>query len=277
MRPHHFTVDVEEYFQVSAFEQCVPRERWHTLESRVRGSVRLLLDLLARHEVHGTFFVLGWVAEECPDLVREIAREGHEIASHGWDHRRVTTQRPHEFRESIRRTKESLEKLTGTEVTGFRAPSYSIVPGFEWAFDVLIDEGYKYDSSLFPIRRPGGYGYPGTPPHPHWIVRERGRLAEFPPATLRRFGLSIPAGGGAYFRILPYLLTRTALLDCERCGEPGTFYVHPWEVDPAQPHFDVPWHTRLRHYTGLHRTARRLNQLLNEFKFARIADTTVAA
>jgi polysaccharide deacetylase family protein (PEP-CTERM system associated) len=277
MQAHHFTVDVEEYFQVSAFEGQVPRERWRTLESRVCASVRLLLEMLAHHHVCGTFFVLGWVADHCPDLVREIARERHEIASHGWDHKRVTSLRPEEFRASVRRTKRSLEDLTGTEVAGFRAPSYSIVPGFEWAFDVLIEEGYRYDSSLYPVRRPGGYGYPGTVPHPHWIHRKGGKLAEFPPATLRRFGMSIPAGGGAYFRILPYALTQSALRDCERRGEPATFYVHPWEVDPAQPRFDVPWLTRLRHYTGLRGTEQRLHRLLREFRFARIADTVVAA
>jgi polysaccharide deacetylase family protein (PEP-CTERM system associated) len=272
MRPHHFTVDVEEYFQVSAFEQAVPKERWITLESRVQRSVRLLLDILAQHNAHGTFFVLGWIAVHCPDLVREIAREGHEIASHGWEHQRVTTQRPAVFRSEVRRTKERLEELTGVAVLGFRAPSYSIVPGVEWALDILIEEGYRYDSSLFPIRRPGGYGYPGIAPHPHWIERRSGRIAEFPPTTLRRLGFSFPAGGGAYFRVLPYALTRAALLDCERCGKPGTFYVHPWEFDPGQPRFDVPWHTRLRHYTGLNRTEGRLRKLLTEFQFSRIAD-----
>ncbi len=277
MRPHHFTVDVEEYFQVSAFEQSVPRERWNSFEPRVQRSVHLLLDLLAQHDARGTFFTLGWIAVQCPELVREIAREGHEIASHGWEHQRVTTQRPADFRSSIRRTKQELEDLTGTPVVGFRAPSYSIVPGFEWAFDILIEEGYRYDSSLFPIRRPGGYGYPAAVRHPHWIERRAGRIAEFPPATLRRFGLSIPAGGGAYFRIFPYSLTRNALLDCEKNGTPGTFYVHPWELDPDQPRFDVPWHTRFRHYTGLNRTQPRLKQLLTEFRFSRIADATELA
>lgn len=274
MRPHHFTVDVEEYFQVSAFEQSVPKARWITLESRVQRSVRLLLDLLKEHDAHGTFFVLGWVAVHCPDLVREIAREGHEIASHGWEHQRVTTQRPADFRSTVRRTKDRLEELTGVPVLGFRAPSYSIVPGYEWALDILIEEGYRYDSSLFPIRRPGGYGYPGTAPHPHWIQRRSGRIAEFPPATLRRLGFSFPAGGGAYFRVLPYALTQTALHDCERRNMPGTFYVHPWEVDPDQPRFDVSWLTKLRHYTGLRGTEGRLRKLLKEFRFARIADST---
>jgi polysaccharide deacetylase family protein (PEP-CTERM system associated) len=277
MRPHHFTVDVEEYFQVSAFEQSVPKDRWLSLESRVQRSVRLLLDLLKEHDARGTFFVLGWVAVHCPDLVREIAGEGHEIASHGWEHQRVTTQRPADFRSTVRRTKDRLEELTGTPVIGFRAPSYSIVPGYEWALDILIEEGYRYDSSLFPIRRPGGYGYPGTAPHPHWIQRNGGRIAEFPPTTLRRLGFSFPAGGGAYFRVLPYALTQTAFRDCEQCGMPGTFYVHPWEVDPDQPRFDVSWLTRLRHYTGLRGTAGRLRRLLSEFRFARIADSTELA
>src|SRR5579872_7325832 len=140
MNSHHFTVDVEEYFQVSAFEGSVPKERWISLESRVQRSVRLLLDMLSQFDAHGTFFVLGWVAEHCPELVQEIAREGHEIASHGWEHARVTSQRPADFRSTVRRTKDRLEALIGRPVLGFRAPSYSIVPGYEWAFDILIDE-----------------------------------------------------------------------------------------------------------------------------------------
>ncbi len=270
MQAHHFTVDVEEHFQVSAFEPHLPRDQWDRLESRVAGNVTRLLDLLARHDAGATFFVLGWVAERQPEMVRAIARAGHEVASHGWDHRRVTDQTPEEFRASVRRTKAALEALTGVPVLGFRAPSFSIVPGREWALDILVEEGYRYDSSLFPIRRPG-YGYAAGRRDPHWLERPSGRLAEVPPATWRIAGVNLPAAGGAYFRLFPYGLVRVALKDCERRGVSGTFYIHPWEVDPAQPKVRAPWLTRIRHYTGLSQTAQRLDHLLSEFRFTAIA------
>jgi polysaccharide deacetylase family protein (PEP-CTERM system associated) len=273
---HHFTVDVEEYFQVSAFERHVSRDQWEGFASRLDPAMPLLLELLDRCKSRGTFFVLGWVAEHHPDIVREIANAGHEVASHGWEHARVTTQSPADFRMSVRRTKRILEDLTGEEVIGYRAPSFSIVPGYEWAFDVLIEEGYGYDSSLFPIWRPGQYGYAGTPPDPHWIERPAGRIAEIPPATLQVLGVSLPAGGGGYFRLFPYDVTRAALRACERRNAPGTFYVHPWELDPAQPRLDAPWHARFRHYTGLDKTLGRLGRLCSEFRFGTIAETVAA-
>jgi len=222
--------------------------------------------------VRATFFVLGWVAQRQAELVRTIARGGHEVASHGWDHVRVTHQTPHQFRESIRRTKHVLEAMTGTAVLGFRAPSFSIVPGREWALDILVEEGYRYDSSLFPVRRPG-YGYPGGRPDPYWMGRRAGRLAEIPPATLQWGPLRLPAGGGAYFRLLPYGVVRAALRQCERREVSGTFYVHPWEVDPRQPRVAASWLTRARHYGGLRRTLPRLERLLTEFRFAPIRET----
>jgi polysaccharide deacetylase family protein (PEP-CTERM system associated) len=272
MVAHHFTVDVEEYFQVSAFESRVPRERWGEFESRVVGNMMELLGLLAERDVRGTMFILGCVAEAHPGLVRELAAAGHEIASHGWDHRRITHQEPEEFRESIRRTKIFLEDLTGKPVQGFRAPSFSIVPGREWALDILLEEGYLYDSSLFPVRR-SGYGYPMGERDPHWLERPVGRLAEVPPATLRRWGTNFPAAGGGYLRLLPLGLIRSAFRDAERRGVPATFYIHPWEIDPAQPRLAVPWPTRVRHYSGLARTAGRIRSLLQEFRFQPIAAT----
>ncbi|HEX7050790.1 MAG TPA: XrtA system polysaccharide deacetylase [Longimicrobiales bacterium] len=272
---HHFTVDVEEYFQVSAFERWIPRTQWDRLESRVVESTMRVFELLAAHGARATLFILGWVAERHPSLVRELAAAGHEIASHGWDHRRVTQQEPAEFRASVRRSKELLESLAGAPVLGFRAPSFSIVPGREWALDILVEEGYLYDSSLFPVRRPG-YGYAGAARDPHWLERPAGRLAEVPPATLRRWGANLPAGGGAYLRLLPYALVRSALGDYERRGVPGTFYIHPWELDPDQPRIDVPLLTRVRHYGGLARTASRVRALLREFRFRPIAETVAA-
>jgi polysaccharide deacetylase family protein (PEP-CTERM system associated) len=266
-----FTVDVEEHFQVSAFESAVPRASWAANPSRVRGNVERILGALERHGARGTFFVLGMVAERSPEVVRAVAGAGQEVASHGWDHRRVTHQTPAEFRESVRRSRGVLEDLAGAPVVGFRAPSFSIVPGREWALDILIDEGYRYDSSLFPVRRPG-YGYGGGQRDPHRLARPEGMLDEFPPATVRWLGWTLPAAGGAYFRIFPYGLVRGALRGCERRGVPGTFYIHPWEVDPEQPRLRVPFTARVRHYTGLNRTEPRLERLLGEFRFGSIAE-----
>jgi polysaccharide deacetylase family protein (PEP-CTERM system associated) len=268
---HHFTVDVEEYFQVSAFEPYVARSRWSRFESRVSVGVHLLIELLHRHRARATFFVLGWVAGRQGALVRAIAAAGHEVASHGWDHRRVTHQTPAAFRASVRRTKCLLEDQVGEPVLGFRAPSYSIVRGCEWALDVLVEEGYAYDSSLFPVARPR-YGYTGGSRDPHLLRRPAGPLVEIPPATLRRCGVNLPAAGGAYFRILPYALARAALRDCAQRGTPGTFYVHPWEVDPDQPRLPVSWTTRARHYGGLGRTLGRLERLFGDFRFTSIRD-----
>jgi len=271
MTLHHFTVDVEEHFQVSAFEGRVSRGDWDRLPSRVEGNVDRLLALLARHGARGTFFTLGWVAERHPAMIKRIVGAGHELASHGWDHARVTQIGPGEFRESVRRTKRVLEDLSGAPVLGYRAPSFSIVPGREWALDVLVEEGYRYDSSLFPVRRPGGYGYASGGRDPYWLERPAGKLAELPPATLRRFGNNLPAGGGAYFRIFPYGLVRAAIREYDRRGVPAMFYLHPWELDPDQPRHDVPWSARFRHYTGLARTLPRLERLLTEFRFTAVA------
>jgi polysaccharide deacetylase family protein (PEP-CTERM system associated) len=263
---HHFTVDVEEYFQVSAFEPHVARADWDRLESRVAAGVDKLLALLERHAAYGTFFILGWLAERHPLLVKAIASAGHEVASHGWDHRRITQQTPGQLRESVRRTKDVLESAVGVPVVGFRAPSFSIVPGHEWALDVLMEEGYQYDSSLFPIAR-RGYGYRDGRRDPHVLRSPAGTLVELPPATLRLGGMNLPAAGGAYFRLLPYALSQAAFRDCARRGVSGTFYVHPWEVDPEQPRLPVSWSARARHYGGLTRTMPRLERLLTEFRF----------
>lgn len=273
---HHFTVDVEEYFQVTALEPHVRRDAWSGFESRVAESMSRLLELLARHDAHGTFFVLGWLAQRIPELVRAIVEGGHEVASHGWDHERVTRQSPENFRLSIRRSRETLEDLAGQPVVGFRAPSFSIVPGREWALDLLLEEGYRYDSSLFPIWR-RGYGYPGTIRDTHLLARSAGCIAVVPPMTLRRCGVNLPAAGGAYFRLLPYGVVRSAFLDAQHRGAPGTFYIHPWEIDPDQPRLPVGWLTRIRHYRGLDRTFDRLERLLGEFRFCSIAQTLASS
>jgi polysaccharide deacetylase family protein (PEP-CTERM system associated) len=269
---HHFTVDVEEYFQVLALEPYVARSEWETIPRRLEIGLRVLLDLLSEHETHGTFFVLGWVAQRAPELVREIAERGHEIASHGSDHRRVTTLTRDEFRESVRSSKTILEDITGHAVFGYRAPNFSIVRGGEWALEILLDEGYRYDSSLFPGRR-GGSGFVGGKRDPHRLELASGTLHEIPPATLRLGRAVLPAGGGAYFRHLPYKFVASALLSAEHRGVPGTFYIHPWELDADQPRISAPFLTRLRHYGGLARTAPRLKRLLSSFRFQPIAAT----
>lgn len=263
---HIFTIDVEEYFQVSALEPVVDRAEWDRLPSRVDASTRRLLEMLEESGSRSTCFVLGCIAERHPELVKAIAAAGHEVASHGQDHLRVTHQSPEHFRKSVRRSKAVLEDVTGQPVLGYRAPSFSIVPGREWALEILVEEGYRYDSSLFPIRR-RGYGYPGAPRGVHRVDTASGPITEVPPATIRVGGATLPAAGGGYFRLFPYEVVRRGLLDAERRGEPGTFYIHPWEIDPGQPRFQVPLATRVRHYTGLARTETRLRRLMNEFRF----------
>jgi polysaccharide deacetylase family protein (PEP-CTERM system associated) len=268
---HIFTVDVEDYFQVVALEPFVPRSSWDGQPSRIERNVDVLLELLSRRSTLGTFFTLGWIAKKYPNLIRRIAEVGHEVASHSWWHRRVTTITPHEFREEVRSSKAILEDVIGQRVYGFRAPSFSIVPGTEWAFDILIEEGYRYDSSIFPIRRPD-YGYPNADTVPHLISRPGGTLLELPLATTEWMGVRLPVGGGGYFRQLPYGMTAKAFRQHSERGVSATFYVHPWEIDPDQPRFpNLPWHTRLRHYRGLSTTLHRLERLLEEFRFTSVA------
>lgn len=268
--PHLFTVDVEEYFQVHVFDGCVDRAEWDVLPSRVELATRKLLDILAPHGVRGTFFVLGWIAERHPGLVREIAEAGHEIGSHGWGHKRITDLSREEFREDVRRSKAVLEEIIGSPIYGYRAPSFSLVPGAEWALEVLAEEGYRYDSSIFPIRRLG-YGYPGACPVPHYVDGSNGGLLELPPATFETAGLTLPAAGGAYFRHLPYPLTRSGFRQLSERGASGVFYIHSWEVDEYQPRLPVSWLGRIRHYRGLDRMPARLDRLFRDFEFTSVA------
>lgn len=268
-RVHLFSVDVEEHFQVSAFDRVLSRDQWDAQPSRVEHSTDRLLELLARNAVVGTFFALGWVAERHPALIRRIAAAGHEIASHGGWHRKVTAMSREEFREDVRRSKATLEDLSASPVRGFRAPSFSIIPGFEWAFDVLLEAGYTYDSSLFPIRRPD-YGYPGAPRAPHLITRASGTLLEFPMATATVLGIRVPVAGGGYLRQFPLGVIRRGFRQLEEAGQPGMFYIHPWEIDPDQPRLPAGRITRIRHYRGLAKTFGRLESLVKEFRFTSV-------
>ncbi len=269
---HHFSVDVEEFFHGTAFEPYVPSSEWDRWPRRSPQVMDRLLDVLDDAGVRATFFVVGWLAELEPGMVRRCAEAGHEIASHSWDHKRVTMQTPEAFRESVRSSRALLEDLSGTAVRGFRAPSFSIVPGAEWAFDVLVEEGYTYDSSLFPIRGHPTYGYPDAPRDPHWIERPSGRLVEIPATTLAVGSRLLPASGGAYFRFFPYAYLRGAFRQAEARGEPATFYIHPWEYDEA-PSIRVPFRTRMRAFYGLGRTWARTRRLLRDFDFRPLAET----
>jgi polysaccharide deacetylase family protein (PEP-CTERM system associated) len=269
---HIFTVDVEDYFQVSAFDSAVSRKEWDSLPSRVGPNVDRLLDLLEAFQAKATFFTLGWVAARHPRVVQRIALAGHEIASHSWWHFRVTKLTPTQFRQEARSSKAILEEVSGQPVIGFRAPSFSIRRGMEWAFDVLVEEGYRYDSSLFPIRRPD-YGYPGIPDTAYRIERPSGQLIELPLTTTTWLGARLPAGGGAYLRHLPMQWTRRAFSWRALHGAPAVLYVHPWEVDPDQPRMRVSALSRFRHYTGLTKTMPRLQQLLGSYSFTTAANS----
>ena len=261
-----FTVDVEESFHASALEPFVPRAQWRQLPSRVERGVDRLLELLDSHGATGTFFTLGVVAERTPQVVRRIAEAGHEVASHGWSHRRVTRLSPREFRDEIARSRNLLSDLTGKPVLGFRAPNFSIRPGYEWAFDALIEEGYQYDSSVFPARASGRGFREGM----QLIKRPAGELLEVAMTPASFGSLRVPAGGGAWFRLLPYALSRRALQQAAARGEPGVFYIHPWELDIDQPRIPLSAATRVRHYGGIGQVAARLERLLSEFSFVSI-------
>lgn len=264
---HFFTVDVEEYFHAAALERVVDADRWPSLESRVERATDALLEAMDRHGAHGTFFVLGWVAARHPALVRRIAAAGHEVASHGWSHRRVTSLWPNDFRDEVRRSRQVLREAAGTEVVGYRAPNFSLVRGWEWALDVLLGEGYRYDSSVFP----GRTGHPPDGPRaPYPIERTPGTLLEVPLCSATCGPLRIPVGG-AFFRLLPYAVTARALRQAEDQGVRGMVYLHPWEGDAGQPRLPADALTRLRHYGGIGRVPARLERLLGEFRFTSIA------
>lgn len=266
------SVDVEDYFQVSAFERVVRRDVWPAFLSRVSANTDRLLDLFAREQVHATFFILGWVAERFPALVRRIVDEKHEVASHGYAHRLVYHQTPEEFRSDIRRAKAAIEDAAGVPVTGYRAPSFSVTRDCLWAFDVLAEEGYAYDTSVYPIHH-DRYGIPDAPRHPYLVTRPAGAIWEVPGSTVRLAGVNLPIGGGGYFRILPYAWIRWGFGHLNRIeGRPGVFYLHPWEIDPLQPRFRVPLLSRFRHYYRLASTESQLTRLVREFRFGPVCD-----
>ena len=268
-----FTVDVEDYFQVTAFADTVALSSWNNREPRVEKNTRALLELLAARDIRGTFFVLGWVAKRYPALVREIARQGHEVASHGMNHQLIYNQSPEEFREETRSAKKLLEDICQSPVIGYRAATYSITRRSLWALDVLAEEGFLYDSSIFPMHH-DRYGIPDANPVPHLMQTPKGHsLVEFPISVLRYKGLTLPVAGGGYFRIFPYALTRWGLKKLNAAGREFVFYIHPWEVDPAQPRIaNAGLLSRFRHYYNLDRCHSRLESLLGDFLFAPLQD-----
>jgi len=263
------TVDVEEHFQVAAFERQVQRGDWEQFPTRVAGNTGRVLDLFSEHHVHATFFVLGWVAERHPELIQRMIRDGHEVASHGYDHTRATQLDREAFRQDVVRTKGILEDATGRPVRGYRAPSYSIGEGNLWALDVLHEAGHVYSSSIYPIRH-DLYGMPGAP---RFAFRPRvDSILELPVTTVEFAGRTLPAGGGGYFRLLPYSAYCWALRRVNsRDRQPGIFYFHPWEVDPEQPRMvGASLRSRFRHYVNLDTMETRLRRLVSEFEWGRM-------
>jgi len=262
------TIDVEDYFQVSAFAPFIARSEWEQRECRVERNVNRILDLLEARATKATFFTLGWIAERYPELVRRIVREGHELASHGYGHERASDLTETAFRNDISRAKSLLEDLSGQMVTGYRAPSFSIGTANLWAFDCLAQAGYKYSSSIYPIRH-DHYGMPDSPRFAHHV--DSG-LLEIPITTLRMFDRNLPSSGGGYFRLLPYAVSRWMLRRVNAVDrESAVFYFHPWEIDIAQPRVaGIDLKTRFRHYVNISRMEDRLQSLLSDFKWGRM-------
>jgi polysaccharide deacetylase family protein (PEP-CTERM system associated) len=266
------TIDVEDYFHVSVFDGVVPRARWNQLESRVCANTERLLQLFADANVRATFFILGWVADRFPALVTRIASQGHELASHGYNHRLVYDQTLQAFRDDVRRSKALIEEAGGVPVHGYRAPSYSVTPRSLWALDVLIEEGYTYDSSIFPIRH-DRYGIPLSPRHAYVLERGGGALIEVPGSTTELGPVNLPIAGGGYFRILPLWWAMWGIARVNRLEQrPVIFYLHPWEVDPDQPRLQAGLLSRFRHYRNLDKTEARLRALVDRFEFGTMAE-----
>jgi len=262
------TIDVEDYFQVSAFSEHVQRSTWETQPSRVEANIDRILTLLSGANVRATFFTLGWIADRYPGLIRRIFEGGHEIASHGYDHHRATDQGYGAFLADIRLAKAVLEDVSGSEIKGYRAPSFSIGRRNVWAFDCIADAGYRYSSSVYPIRH-DHYGMPDAPRFAH---EARTGLLEIPVATVRLLSSNWPAGGGGYFRLLPYCISRWSIRRVNAVDrQPAMFYFHPWELDPDQPRIEGPGlKSRFRHYLNLRRMAPRLSHLLDDFRWDRV-------
>jgi len=263
------TIDVEDYFHVQAFADVISSAHWDEYPVRVERNTFRLLEILGRRNVKATFFILGWVADRCPALVRAIVDSGHEIGSHGYGHRMLTRDSQASFREDLIRAKSTIEDQTGSRVTCFRAPSYSITSKTLWALEILAEFGFEYDSSIFPIRH-DYYGIPNAPRFPHyWSLQSGARLLEFPPSTVQILGTNVPIAGGGYLRLLPYKVTAWAIRRVnQKEDQPAMVYLHPWEIDPDQPRLAASWRSRFRQYQNLQTTEKKLTCLLDDFSWA---------
>ncbi|MES2675320.1 MAG: XrtA system polysaccharide deacetylase [Pseudomonadota bacterium] len=272
---HAMTVDVEDYFHVAAFNKAINPADWDKWPTRVEANTHKLLQLFTDKNIKITFFILGWVAERYPELVKTIRAQGHEIASHGFSHQLIYNQTPEVFRAETAKSKQILEDLGQAPVIGYRAASYSITRKSLWALDTLAELGFTWDSSIFPTRH-DNYGIPGSPEEPYRIVTNSGAmLTEFPLTTARVFGQSVPAAGGGYFRQYPYALSRW-LFDRASLNQtkPQIFYLHPWEIDPGQPRVpNASWFSNFRHYTNLKRCFPRLEHMIDDFQFGTISES----
>jgi polysaccharide deacetylase family protein (PEP-CTERM system associated) len=269
---HILSVDVEDYFQVEAFAGSVDRESWDRWPSRVVANTQRVLELFDRHNAKGTFFIVGWVAEKFPHLVREIQSRGHELACHSYWHRTVYSLSPEEFRLDTQRAKQVIEDAAGVAVNGYRAPSWSITKACLWALDILAEEGFTYDSSIYPIHH-DLYGVPGAKRFPYTYKCSNGlTLREYPPATLRMMGTNFPVAGGGYLRIFPSAFTEFGFSKFENSyRERVVVYMHPWEIDPEQPRIQGSLKSRLRHYTNLGRMSAKVDSILQRHKFERFS------
>lgn len=266
------TVDVEDYFQVSAFADSINPDEWDKHPLRVQNNTNRLLDLFDEYQVKATFFILGWVAERKPELVTEIAKRGHEVACHGYSHQLVYKQTADVFRQETIRAKAIIEDIIQQPVLGYRAASYSITKKSQWALDILAECGFVYDSSIFPVRH-DRYGMPDTPKHPYVLKTEKGNsIIEFPLSTAKIFNYRLPVAGGGYFRLYPYWLSKAGLKQINNQRKPFIFYLHPWEVDPDQPRISASRFSRFRHYNNLDKCESRLRSLMTDFRFATTRD-----
>ena len=265
------TIDVEDYFHVSAFAKNISINDWDNQECRVEKNISDILQIFSDANHKATFFVLGWVAERYPELVKLIHENGHEIASHGYSHQLIYNQSQELFREETRKSKQLLEDIIQEEVTGYRAASYSITNRSLWALDTLVEEGFEYDSSIFPVRH-DRYGIPGATEHPHVLTTPNGSsLVEFPLSTLRILSWRVPMAGGGYFRLYPYFFFKQAVTHIiEKQMQPYIFYLHPWEIDTDQPRVKSSWFSEFRHYNNLDKCRSRLESLLASFEFGTV-------
>jgi polysaccharide deacetylase family protein (PEP-CTERM system associated) len=267
------TVDVEDYFHVQAFVGVIDRRQWDRYTMRVEQNTRRVLDIFERNDVRATFFILGWVAERCAKLVRDIADAGHEIGCHGYAHQPIYNGNEKEFRQDVRRARAILESILGSRVRSYRAPSYSITKDTMWALEVLGEEGFEFDSSIFPVLH-DNYGIPDAPRFPHVRkLNQSGQITEFPPSTVRLLGNNIPVAGGGYLRLYPYRVTSWAIryLNSEE-HQPAMVYLHPWELDQTQPRIPAPWRSRFRHYQNIGTTEAKLESLLADFNWKPMGD-----